>query len=68
MENNTCPAPKMLSTRELAEILNISKVGVYRLTEQRKLRFYKIMGSIRFTREDVMEFLKNNRFETIERK
>jgi excisionase family DNA binding protein len=65
MENNTKPLPEMISTRQLAEILNISKVGVYRLTEQRKIPFYKIGGSIRFDRADVMEYLKRNRVDPI---
>lgn len=68
MENNKDQLPKMLSTAELAELLNISKAGVYRLIEQRRIPFYKIMGSLRFDRDDVIAYLKQNRFEPVDSK
>jgi len=53
----------MLTPAEVAALLKISKVGVYRLVEKRCIRFYKVMGSLRFNREDVLSFLQENRFE-----
>jgi len=56
---------QLLTPDELADILKISKTGVYRLIGRRKLRFYKIMGSIRFDKNDVMTFLKENQIDAI---
>lgn len=57
---------KLYSTEEIAKILNVSKVTVYRLIESKKIPFYKIKGSIRIAEKDVMEFLERNRVEPIE--
>jgi len=59
------PAPDFLTASELATLLKISKVGVYRLVEKRRIRFYKITGSLRFEKEDVLSFLKESRIEPV---
>jgi len=56
---------KLYSTEELADILNVSKVTIYRLVESRKIPFYKIKGSIRIAENDVLNFLEQNRIEPI---
>ncbi len=56
IESNTIK--KLYNPDELAEILNISKVTVYRLIESRKIPFYKIKGSIRFSENDVLSYLE----------
>ena len=55
----------MITPRELAVSLHISRTSVYRLIDQRKIPFYKIKGSIRFKQDDVMSYLENNRIEPI---
>lgn len=57
--------PELLNTKELVEYLKISKAGVYRLIEQRKIPFYKVMGSIRFDKKDVEKYLEQNRIDVI---
>ena len=52
---------KFYTVDELAEILNISKITVYRLVETRKIPFYKIKGCIRFSEIDILSFLESSR-------
>ena len=59
------PTTELLTPDELAQMLKISKAGVYRLIDKRIIRFHKVMGSIRFEKSDVLSFLENNRFEVI---
>lgn len=56
---------EILTVPDVAELLKISVVGVRRLQQQRKLPFYKVGGSIRFTRSDVMAYLRAQRVESI---
>ena len=56
---------ELLTPDEVAELLRISKVGVYRLVEKRVIPFYRIRGSLRFDRKDVATYLKENRIEPV---
>ena len=56
---------KMFSTAEVAEMFNVSKATMYRLIESRKITFYKIGGTLRFTEEDVNRFLEESRINPI---
>ena len=56
---------KLYTTDELAKIFNISKPTVYRIIESRKIPFYKVKGSIRFSRDDVLKYLEENRIESV---
>jgi excisionase family DNA binding protein len=56
---------ELLTPVEVAALLKISKAGVYRLVEQRRVRFYKVMGSLRFYKEDILSYLQQNGFEPI---
>ncbi|MBU4216670.1 helix-turn-helix domain-containing protein [Patescibacteria group bacterium] len=55
---------KLITTDQLAGMLSISKVTVYRLVESRQIPFYKIKGSIRFNKDDVLKYLQDNRIES----
>lgn len=55
---------KLYTVDELAEILCVSKVTIYRLVESRKIPFYKVKGSIRFSENDVLEYLQDNKIES----
>lgn len=46
---------------QVAAILSVSKITVYRLVESRIIPYYRIKGCIRFAESDVLEYLKNNR-------
>ncbi|HCU47998.1 TPA: hypothetical protein DIC39_02995 [Patescibacteria group bacterium] len=49
--------PSLLTPQETAGVLRISLSGIYRLVDQRELRFYKIRRSLRFDKKDVLEYL-----------
>ena len=55
----------LLTPDELAGLLSISKVSVYRLVEKRTIPFYRVNGSLRFDKNDVMAYLKENRIESV---
>jgi len=57
--------PELLTPEEMAEMLKISKAGVYRLTNGRKIPFHKVGGSIRFDKEDILKYLEQNKIESI---
>jgi len=59
------PTTELITPNELARFLKISKAGVYRLVDKRQIPFHKVMGSLRFDKEDVMSFLQDNRTEPI---
>lgn len=54
---------KLLSINDLKEIFNISKTTAYRIVESRKIPFYKISGVIRFSEEDIINYLKENKID-----
>lgn len=49
---------KLLTPKEVADLLRISMTGVYRLVEGRKIRFYRVHGVLRFDLRDVEEYLR----------
>jgi excisionase family DNA binding protein len=54
---------KFLSPKELKEILGISLPTVYRLIETRTLPVFKVGKSLRFLRDDVLEYLRSQRLD-----
>ena len=56
---------KLLTPDQLADFLNISKTTVYRLIDSRKIPFYKIGGSIRFDKKDIMNYLQESKINPI---
>lgn len=65
MSTSQNPTIEFLTPDELASMLKISKTGVYRLISKRKIQFHKVMGSIRFDKNDVLVFLQQNRIELV---
>lgn len=63
MSTGSHSIPNLITPGELQEMLRISKTGVYRLVDRRALPFYKVRGALRFDRQDVLDFLQNNRVE-----
>jgi excisionase family DNA binding protein len=55
----------LLKLPEVVKALRISKSGVYRLVESRKIRFYKVGGVLRFDAQDVEDFLRQGCVEPI---
>jgi excisionase family DNA binding protein len=54
-----------LSAKELKDILGISLPTVYRLIDSRKLPAFKVGNSLRFLREDIIEYLKSHRIDLL---
>jgi len=65
MTTDQNPAVELLTPDELAKMLKISKTSVYRLITQRKIRFCKVGGSIRFDKKDVISYLQKNQIDII---
>jgi len=55
------PVEELLSPKELARILRISQVCVYKWAERGVIPYYKLEGVVRFSRGDVLDFLQNRR-------
>ena len=56
---------ELLTVIEVAILLNISESGVRRLVDKRLIPFFKVIGSIRFDKRDVLSYLQDNRIESI---
>ncbi len=50
--------PNMLTTRQVLEILNISRATLYRYMEQGKIRVYKYGRDLRFKESDIKAFIE----------
>ncbi len=66
MSTNIDLITELLTPNEVGKTLRISKAGVYRLIERRRIRFYRVMGSIRFAKGDIVSFLENNQVEQVD--
>jgi len=60
------PTVALLTIPEVAELLKISVPTVRRLQQRRLIPFFKVGGSIRLTRGDVLSYLMTNRVEAID--
>lgn len=49
------------TVNELAELLRMKPLTVYRMAKKREIPYYSFGRNIRFSREDVDEFLKKSR-------
>jgi excisionase family DNA binding protein len=53
------------TTNDLALLLGLSRTVIYRLISARKIKFAKIGHSIRFHKNDILEFLEKNTTKAI---
>lgn len=53
---------KLMSVKEVAEMLNVSQWTVYRWKRQSRLPYYKFHGRLRFSSEAVEAWLKKGEF------
>ncbi len=65
MSTGSNPTIELLTPSEVAGVLKISKIGVYRLIEKRQIPFYKVRRSLRFDKNDVLFYLQQNRIEPV---
>ena len=54
------PIIEALTPNDLAILLNISKVGVYRLIESRQIPFHRVRRSIRFDKKEILDYWQQN--------
>ena len=54
MATDSNTLPNMLTPDDLARYFRISKTGVYRLVEKRLIPFYRVGGSLRFSKNDTL--------------
>jgi excisionase family DNA binding protein len=66
MPTDTNSTVELLTIAELAELLKISVTGVRRLQQARQLPFIKVGGSVRFSRNDIIAYLKRQRVESVD--
>ena len=52
---------ELLSPKELARILKVSHVCIYKWAERGVIPHYKLEGVVRFSRDDVLDFLQKRR-------
>ncbi|MFX0200812.1 MAG: helix-turn-helix domain-containing protein [Candidatus Hodarchaeota archaeon] len=52
---------EILSPKELSKILKVSLVCVYKWAERGVIPSYKLEGVVRFSRDDVLDFLQNRK-------
>jgi len=60
------PTIELLTIAEVARLLKISIPTVRRLQQRRLIPFFKVGGSVRFTRSDIVSYLEKKRVETID--
>ena len=59
------PAIELLSIPEAAALLKISKSGMRRLQYERCISFFKVGGSIRFAKSDLVSYLARQRVGSV---
>lgn len=55
---------KLMTVAEVAAVMRVSKMTVYRLVHSGELPAVRVGRSFRVTEEDVNEYLKNSFFQT----
>jgi len=58
---------ELLTIKDVAKLLKVSEMSVRRLQQGRHLPFIKVGGSIRFSESDIVEYLKKQRIDAIDR-
>ena len=56
---------ELLTITDVAKLLKISQTSVRRLQQGRHLPFTKVGGSIRFAKDDILDYLKKGRVEAL---
>ena len=56
---------ELLTIKDVSDLLKVSQVSVRRLQQGRHLPFLKIGGSVRFSKKDIVEYLKKVRVESV---
>jgi excisionase family DNA binding protein len=63
--SETASAIELLTVAEAADFLTISNSGVRRLQQSRCIPFFKVGGSIRFAKRDLVSYLARQRIGSL---
>jgi excisionase family DNA binding protein len=66
--SSTSSAGLLLTVEEVADLLRLTKKGIYAMVEARRIPFVKISNRVRFLKSDVLDWLSENRVPTLERR
>lgn len=55
----------LLSLREVAALLGVAPVTIYRLVQKRSVPFYRLTRSLRFSRSDVLRWMAQRRRDSL---
>lgn len=58
---------RLLTVAEVAELLRLTRKGVYSLVAGRRIPFLKISNRVRFSHADVVDWLRKNRVSALEK-
>lgn len=58
---------RLLTVREIAELLRLTPKGIYALVSARRIPFVRVSNRVRFFEEDVLRWLEENRVPAVER-
>ncbi len=61
--NNSSITGDLITPKELSKLLKKSPASIYRLVDSKLFPFYKIGGSLRFSKDDINEYLNQSRVE-----
>ena len=56
---------KLITVKDVSEILNVKSAAVYDWTYQNKIPYYKLNGVIRFDKDEILEWIKSNKSDNI---
>ena len=56
---------KLITVKDVSEILNVKSTAVYDWTYQNKIPYYKLNGIIRFDKDEILEWIKSNKSDNI---
>jgi excisionase family DNA binding protein len=56
---------ELMTITEVAEFLKISASGVRRLQQGRHVPFIKVGGSVRFAKNDILDYIRKQRVDAI---
>jgi excisionase family DNA binding protein len=63
---STIDAPDLLTVEEVAQMLRLTRKGVYSMVEARRIPFVRVSNRVRFLRCDVLRWLERQRVEPVD--
>ncbi len=67
ISTDSIPRIELLTIGEVAKLLKISVASVRRIQQQRHISFFKVGGSVRFAKSDIIAYLAKQRVGSIDK-